>query len=95
MRTLTILALAFALNLTTTAVFAAGQERPGAGPRHCHKYLQTNAEKLRANFRSLDANHDGLLTERESGLKNIDRMCFDKFDRNHDRRLSIDELGKS
>jgi hypothetical protein len=92
MRASNLFALALAMSLTAATVFAAGQERPGADQRHCHKYLQTNAEKLRANFSSLDADHDSLLTKQESGLKNRDRMCIDKLDRNHDHRLSIDEL---
>lgn len=95
MRTSHLFALALALSLTTTTVFAAGQERPGADQRHCHKYQQTNADRLKANFSSLDADRDDLLTKQESGLKNRDRRCFDKLDRNHDHRLSVDELPRS
>ena len=95
MRTLTILTLALAVSLATAPAFAAGQKLPGTGQRHCHKHLQSNAEKLRANFSSLDADRDGLLTKGESGLRNTDRMCFYKLDRNHDHRLSLEELGGS
>lgn len=92
MRTHHIITLALLMSLTATTVFARGQERPGADKRHCQENLRINAEKLKANFQALDANHDGLLTEKESGLKNLSRMCFDRLDHEGDHKLSITEL---
>ena len=92
MRTFHILALAIIMSLTATTVSARGQERPGADKRYCQKYLQANAEKLKATFDMLDVNHDGLLTKKESNLKNASRKCFDRLDRDHDHKLSVSEL---
>lgn len=95
MRTYHKLALAIALSLITSSVYAAGQERPGADQRYCKKHLQANKENLRADFQTLDRNHDGRLTKKESGRANAARICFDKLDRNHDHQLSADELARS
>ena len=92
MRTIHILTLAIVMSLTTTPVFAKGQDRPGADRRHCQNHLQGNVEKLKTNFETLDTNHDGVLTVKESGLKHAARMCFRRLDRDHDRRLSTGEL---
>lgn len=91
MRAPHILTLAVVLSLAAGAVPAKGQDRPGAGRRHCHTLLQVNDEKLKVNFQSLDANHNGVLTQEDSVLKHANRMCVSRLDRNHDHRLSADE----
>lgn len=92
MRTFHVLSLAILMSVTATAVLAKGQEYPGTHKRYCQKHLKANADMLRAHFDALDANHDGLLTRKESGLNNASRRCFYRLDRDHDRRLSVSEL---
>lgn len=95
MRYLNILAITIMMSVTATAVIAKGQAHPGADKRHCQKHLLANAEKLKADFQSLDINHDGALTRQESKLKNLSRMCFDKLDRDGNKVLSTEELSLS
>lgn len=92
MRYLNILVITVAISLASTAVFAKGQARPGADKRYCQKHLRINAEKLKADFQTLDTNHDGALTKQESKLKHLSRMCFDKLDRDGNKVLSAEEL---
>ncbi len=95
MRYFTVLAITLMISVTSTAVLAKGQSRPGADKRYCQKHLRINAEQLKANFQTLDANHDGVLTKQESKLKNLSRMCFDKLDRGGNKVLSTEEVGLS
>lgn len=95
MRYFTIFAIALMIGTTSTAALAKGQARPGADKRYCQKHLHINAEKLQANFQTMDANHDGALTKQESMLKNVSRMCFDKLDRDGNKVLSMEELSLS
>lgn len=92
MRYVTLLAITLMIGITSTAALAKGQIRPGADKRHCQKHLRINAEKLQADFQTLDINHDGALTKQESKLKNLSRMCFDKLDRDGNKVLSAEEL---
>ena len=92
MRTLHTLAIALLLSLTTTAVMAKGQELAGAHHRYCQKHLQMNAQTLKTNFQIFDINHDGVLTKKESGLRNYSSKCFLKLDRDGNKLLSTEEL---
>lgn len=92
MRYFTVLAITLMISVTSTAVLAKGQARPGAEKRYCQKHLRINAERLKADFQALDINHDGSLTKQESKLKNLSRMCFDKLDRDGNKVLTVEEL---
>ncbi len=95
MRYLNILVITVIMSLASTAVLARGQARPGAEKHHCQKHLRMNAEILKADFQTLDTNHDGALSKQESKLKNLSRMCFDKLDRDGNKVLSVEEVSLS
>jgi len=75
------------------SVYAKGQ--PNLHQREvsrCNHDAHVAAEKLKAQFTSVDSNQDGSLEQRETDAVRIAARCFRHLDRNNDGKLSAVEL---
>lgn len=81
------------LLVSVSTVSAKGQPNPHQREvKRCNHEAHVAAEKLTAQFKTVDSNGNGSLDQNETTAVQIAARCFRHLDRNNDGVLSTSEL---